>query len=472
MRLVTREFRDAPVVWGGVAIVVLIAQIVLSVVFAMLSSTFIQQQLPGMKKKATVVHDTLIITLFFLMAAIVVVVLQIVTTAINQRRRSLALLLIQGMTPWQLTMLTCVRVLLIEGVAALGSLVVIEPVTTIVYPLVTSVIYVGRQPLYLNQIWWAWGAALVVGCVIVLCATLPTLRVMSRLEPVEALRQEVPVHRKLRLPRRLGFFLVLICAVLLYVIPVVTATPLSPRQVASLNSGEVLAPLVGALTIAPVLMACAVSIGGQFVLTFVTSLWTSLIRIPWVPWKIACRQAKDHTQRMSSIMIPLIVGVMLLTTIDGYYRVGAASSTVLPGNISIESASISTLLTLLGPALVVALAGVGAGYLIASRGQGMDLALLSISGSTSRQENAVAVLDGFITVTTSMIVAFGTSLVSMFVYVIGLRRLLGASIFTVPWSTWISLYVVFTLIGMFLSWATVQKSIMRPAITTLTQYVQ
>ena len=85
------------------------------------------------------------------------------------------------------------------------------------------------------------------------------------------------------------------------------------------------------------------------------------------------------------------------------------------------------LITLLGLALVVTLAGVCAGYLISAHGRSPDLSLISIAGADPNQRELKPALEGFIMATTAVLASFISSLLPGMAYAVGFRKVFGAA---------------------------------------------
>lgn len=468
IRSAIREFRAAPVTWASVFVVLSVVQTALGTVSIMLSSSYVQSKIPGMSNIARGVGENQIISVVFMIFTAVLVVMQIVVSAINQRRRNLALLSLQGATPWQLTWLTTMQVMCLTFVASLVSLVsfLIAPK---MYSMMTSFLYVGEQPFYSKESCKAWLLGITAGFCTAMIGTLITIRKISKISPTEALLESIHRPRKIGFVRLICAVICTIAAVLLYTIPILTTHTLSWSQVARLTSGEVLMPLVGALSLAPLLLLIAISLEGPNFLGVVVRIWTRSLILPFPSWKVARIETEDRIRRSALTMIPLIVGVTLLMTIDGYYFVGAASSELLPNNIDIESADMPTLLSLLGPALLIVLAGVGSGFLIESQSRGVDMALFSLEGADNEQLNAIAAYDGAITVINSMLIALIVTVLSDGAYAIGLRRILGVSRFDLPWKPWLITFGILICFGVLSSWMTAAVMIRKSPTRILAQ---
>ena len=92
-------------------LVLIFSQTLLGMLSMMLSSAQALGNLPNSDEQSRTAYQNLMIPFIALLIAAVLIILQVVSSVIAQRRRNLALLALQGATPWQLTSLTCLRVL-------------------------------------------------------------------------------------------------------------------------------------------------------------------------------------------------------------------------------------------------------------------------------------------------------------------------------------------------------------------------
>ncbi|RBP98143.1 hypothetical protein CRD60_03050 [Bifidobacterium aemilianum] len=84
----------------------------------MLSSAKAVSTIPDMDVQGRTGWQNLMTPFVALPIAAVLIIPQVVSSLIAQRRRNLALLALQGATPWQLTGLTCLRVLILALAAS------------------------------------------------------------------------------------------------------------------------------------------------------------------------------------------------------------------------------------------------------------------------------------------------------------------------------------------------------------------
>lgn len=131
----------------------------------MLSSAKALDDLPGMAEQGRTAYQNMMIPFAALRIAAVLIVLQVVSSVINQRRRNLALLALQGATPWQLTSLTCLRVFVSALAASVVSLAASFLLARPLYAWEASQFMIGRQS-FINShqlASWAAGASRSIG---------------------------------------------------------------------------------------------------------------------------------------------------------------------------------------------------------------------------------------------------------------------------------------------------------------------
>ena len=188
MRLLLRDFKDAPLAWSGVVLVLIASQTMVGLIAMMLSSAKALGDLPGMAEQGRTACQNLMIPFVAFLVAAVLIVLQVVSSVVSQRRRNLALLALQGATPWQLTSLTCLRVLVLALAASVVSLAASLLLARPLYALETSQFLIGRQPFIASRQLASWAAGTSCGVVVALIGALLTIRTISRISPVESLR--------------------------------------------------------------------------------------------------------------------------------------------------------------------------------------------------------------------------------------------------------------------------------------------
>lgn len=147
MRGLLRDFRDAPVVWGAVLLLLAVVQCVSGMVMVMLSNARMAMAVPGLHGRAVMFSMELSGPPLVPMIVVgMLMVLLVVSSAIRQRRRALALIALQGATPGQLTSRVCAQVLLLDVAATLVSLIVSPALARGLYPFATRQLEANGLP--------------------------------------------------------------------------------------------------------------------------------------------------------------------------------------------------------------------------------------------------------------------------------------------------------------------------------------
>lgn len=470
MRLLLRDFKDAPLAWSGVALVLIASQTTIGLLAMMLSSARALGNLPGMAEQGRTAHQNLMIPFVALLVAAVLIVLQVVSSVINQRRRNLALLTLQGATPWQLTSLTCLRVLILALAASVVSLTASLLLVRPLYAWETSQFLIGKQPFIVSHQLASWAAGTSCGVLVALIGTLLTIRTISRINPVESLRAAIIPPKTVGLARRIAAALCLLAALAIMLMPIMQARTIPDEQLVRLHTAAPILPIAMGSTFGFMLLLAAICLAGSSLLGAVTSGWTRLVALHSPSWLIACRQASARMRSLSSTVIPLVVGVSLLMMTDSFYQTSADSSSLLPTNLDVSSSDFSMLITLLGPALVVTLAGVCAGYLISAHGRSLDLSLISIAGADPNQLEIMSALEGLIMATTAVLISLTSSLLPVLAYAVGFHKVFGAASIGIPWAHWVLVYLLLSSSASSASWVTVRKSAGRSPAGVIAQY--
>lgn len=189
---------------------------------------------------------------------------------------------------------------------------------------------------------------------------------------MESLRAAIIPPKTAGLARRVAAVLCLLAALVVMLMPVMQARTIPNEQLVRLHTAAPILPIAMGSTFGFMLLLAVICLAGPSLLGTVTNGWTKLVALRQPSWLVARRQANARMRSLSSTVIPLIVGVSLLMMTDSFYQTSADSSRLLPPNLDVSSSDFFMLITLLGPALVVTLAGVCAGYLISAHGRSLD----------------------------------------------------------------------------------------------------
>lgn len=334
----------------------------------------------------------------------------------------------------------------------------------------TSQFMIGRQPFIASHQLASWTAGTSCGILVALIGALLTIRTISRISPVESLCAAIIPPKTAGLARRVAAVLCLLAALVVMLMPVMQARTIPNEQLVRLHTAAPILPIAMGSTFGFMLLLAVICLAGPSLLGTVTNGWTKLVALRQPSWLVACRQANARMRSLSSTVIPLIVGVSLLMMTDSFYQTSADSSRLLPPNLDVSSSDFFMLITLLGPALVVTLAGVCAGYLISAHGRSLDLSLISIAGADPNQLEIMSALEGFIMATTAVSISFTSSLLPVMAYAAGFHKVFGAASIGIPWAHWALVYLLLTSAASLASWVTVRKSAGRSPAGVIAQY--
>ena len=156
----------------------------------------------------------------------------------------------------------------------------------------------------------------------------------------------------------------------------------------------------------------------------------------------------------------------------GLTQIFRATLVMMPRNLAAEweVPGFVRILALLGPALLLVLTGVLAGYLISTYGRGLDLALLSVAGAEPRQLSMIAAFDGLITAVTAAVLAFIASMLVTSIFAVGMYKALGLVGFAVPWKQWLFILIVLLPVSTGISWLTVRRSLQESPAAYIARY--
>lgn len=475
MRGLFKDFKDAPVVWGGVFLLLAIVQTLIPTMRIMLSNATVMQGDAVWGEKAgwfirsmsgLPYPTTLIVS--------VLVVMMVVSSAINQRRRDLALLSLQGATPLQLTLRTCIQVFLLDVASSVFSLVLSPKLARWLFPFFATQLEADGLPYATVEMpqqisAWMYGAG--IGFIVAMIGAFLTIRTVSRISPVEALREASSTPKTVSVPRRVFAMIALTGAVISIACGMFLTKHVVLGQMKNL-SFSTLSPLFYCCVMAAVLFVTAICLAAPAVLAKTVHTWTTVLPFPSASWRIACGQAAARARRSTSTVIPLVAGMILVMSYTGITQVFRATLAIMPSDLTAgwEVPGFVRILALLGPALLVVLTGVLAGYLLSTHGRGLDLALVSIAGAEPRQLSMISAFDGLITAITSSVLAFIASLLVTSIFAVGMYKAFGLVGFTMPWKQWLFILIVLLPVSTGISWLTVRRFLQESPAAYIARY--
>ena len=447
MRGALSELKAAPMVWSAVLLAMVVSQTVICSLIAI--ATIIDQDYQGPEQVLGSTYTCP--ALAFSVIITIAVLLWVMNSALNQRRHQLALMVLQGALPWQLLAwnLLIVMGLFILSIAA--TCLLLPVITPLIFAMVTNPLdlhltYAG------SHLFNSLGKGLAFSAAPIFISTLLTIRSLSKIRPMEALRQSQDP------PKRIGvfrFLLGIVCLIGAGCMLLIPAFALATNPRASQMSSDA----------APDRMTVflAFAMGGMFLLIFslaafapyllpgFTAIWTRIVALPSRTWRLAGQQAVGSIQRQGAAIIPMTAGLSLLMTVSGGLSTMITTLLVAfphtPGSVPATTDMFASLLALTGPPIIIAITGAIAGTLITSKGRGLDLALTYVSGAGIGQLRVLGALDGIITMITSTLFSLVITLLCTSSLTFMLSRFMGKAQMSVQWGAWIVVVLIASLLG-------------------------
>ncbi|HHU08600.1 MAG TPA: ABC transporter permease [Intrasporangiaceae bacterium] len=164
----------------------------------------------------------------------------------------------------------------------------------------------------------------------------------------------------------------------------------------------------------------------------VTRLWTGALPIRSAPWHLARHTVLAKRDRLIRSIIPVMfaVGLVFGLMIVGETFVQVAE---LLGVGRLEGSSATSMLTLIGLPLAVAVAGAVGNLVMMSRQRSAELALDGVIGATPRQQLLVPALEALIITLTASILGLIMSVIGGGMLAYGLSRVLPEATLAIPW---------------------------------------
>lgn len=328
---------------------------------------------------------------------------------IDSRRGSVARLALAGATPAQVVSSLMTQLLTVSIASAIVAdilgMLTLQPVLDFL----TYGIDAGTVAVQIPASYDA-GAMLManVGClVVVLLAGLGQARRAAGIAPVEALRQAaVDPGQKMTAGRWVVAFLGTAIIAGLFVLPSVLAPSLGKEAVSTFLQLSMLALTLFILVAA----ACTPLFLGPL-----ARAWTGLIPVHNPMWQLARRNIYTRGTRFSRSIVPVIFTIGLMLGFLSLAPTVLATTAALGEAVRLEKANAGAFMSLLGPALVVALCGGIGNLFMMSKQRDAELALLGLAGATPSQRRLLPILEALILVGTAAIPG-ALSLLVMFAY--------------------------------------------------------
>lgn len=441
------DLRAAPIVWGAVCLTMFVSQTIMCSIIAARTAIDLGYRGPDEGMGSSITGPAMI----FSVIVSVFVMLWVITSALNQRRHQLALLVLQGALPWQLLLRNLLIVMALFVLAIVASSILVPVVTPLLFGLLVKPF--NLQVTYTNaHILASLRIGFIISGITILIGTVLTVHSLSRIRPIEALRQSQDPPKTISVFRVLAGTVFFIGALCMLLIPGFATQRLEVSHHADFNAIEgKWTGFIGFSMGGMFLLVFALAFVAPYLLHWFTRLWTHVVAVPSSTWKLARQQAVGRIQRQGATIIPMTAGLSLLMTFAGVLSTMIVSLQVAfpeqAGTVPTTSTMFESLLAVIGPALIIAVTGAVAGLLITSRGRRLDLALTYVSGAEVGQLKVLGALDGAITMATSILLAFFITLMSTSSLAFMMKRYVGHSLISVQWSAWLIVFLVALFIG-------------------------
>lgn len=338
----------------------------------------------------------------FLFSGIVGLTVVATSTAmvVDSRRGSLARLALAGAAPRQIVSSVMVQLVAVSlACAIIADLIAVATLQPYLGFLATgtdaSEALFEPAPVY-NVTWMLVANAGVV--LVALVGGLGQARRAAGIAPVEALRQAAALP-----PPRMTVlrWITVAAAALALVAMFAMIGPFAQNR-----NSETVSTLMQFALVALVLFVVIVAIMSPVLISPLARAWTALIPVKSPTWQLARRNVYVRGARFSRSVIPIIftIGLMLgLLSLGPTIYATTAASGLEGGAVSLEKAGLGAFLSLLGPALGIALCGGVGNLFMMSKQRDAELALFGITGATPSQRRLLPVLEAVILTVTAAI---------------------------------------------------------------------
>lgn len=427
MRLALADLRDSWVAWVGVSLTFVVANaaLALSALVAVSGLAAADAGILSGAESGLVVADGGINVVLVSLVGLAVIGAS-TGLVITSRRSAIARLLLAGATPGQVTRLITTQLVVVSLACAVVGDVIALVGTQPALDLVSEDRGLPVVPAERSL-----GALLSANLACVGLSALGGLRQAaraSRIPPVEAMREATGAARE-----RSGVLLdVLRGLVILVVVGALVAMFPGYRAIQDDLAEDALAVLLQLSMFAVPLAGLGLALVLPWVLAPVTRLWTGLVPVRSASWHLARHTAVAKANRLVRSVIPVMFAVGLFF---GMMAVGNTLKAVLvERGIVLEGSSVTTLVTIIGLALAVAIAGSVGNLVMMSRQRAAELALDGVIGATPRQQVMVPVLEAVIVSVTAVLLGLAMSAVGAGLLAFGLAATVPGAQMAMPWA--------------------------------------
>lgn len=438
IRLALADLRDSWVAWLGVSVAFITLQfaLALSVIVIMTSQT--SRSALGEDGAQLLMADG--VSNLVLCSLVGLAVIGAATSlVITSRRQAIARLLLGGATPGQVTRMISTQiaaVALVTGVIGAGLAIALAPGAL-------RIIAEDRDLASVPpSISLATIVATTLGCALLcMLGGLRQARAASAIPPVEALRvaSGAPTRPHGWIRRTLRVLQFVAAAGFI-------ALMLGWIRIAGPEMGEDLASQVTQMAFLAIPLAGLALVAIlPWLVGPVTRAWTGALPIRSASWHLARQTVLAKRERLIRSIIPVMFAVGL---VFGLMMVGQTFSNVASAvGVELEGSSPTSLLTFIGMALAVAVAGGVGNLVMMSRQRSAELALDGVIGATPRQQVLVPVFEALIITVTASVLGLVMALVGALLLVSGLSQALpgleiGIPVALLGWSVVVCLVVI------------------------------
>lgn len=177
--------------------------------------------------------------------------------------------------------------------------------------------------------------------------------------------------------------------------------------------------------------------------------WTSLIPVKSPTWQIARRNISRRGMRFARSVSPVMFTVALMLGTTVLMPTIAATTRAAGHEVRLEAAGLLSALSIVGPALMISLAGSVGSLLMMSKQRDAELALTGVLGATPAQRRILPTLEALIIGGTALIPALIAVGVEMLYFVVGMPYAGYKTVIDVPWGYFAGSFAV----ALFITWA-------------------
>lgn len=401
-RIYLAELRDSWPAWLGVSLAFIVTNLSFATSALVLASGW-----SAIESGTLVLNDsaeftaTPITNFVFSGVVALVVIAGSARMVVDSRRAALARLGLAGATPGQVVLSVLVQLALVSLASAVVAdaiaLITLDPYLAFLTEGVESGLTIGQPPAV-----YAIGPMLAANLGVVAVALLGGLAQAKRaaaVTPVEAMRQASGGGEfGMRRGRWVGVGL---CSLLL----VGLFGAIWP--IAADRNSETVSTLLQLSVVSLLVFVTLVALLAPVLIGPLTQAWTALLPVRDPAYVLTRLNLAARGRQFARAAIPVIFTVGLLFGLLSIFPTIYATSLIneFPGGaVTLDKANLGAVLSLIGPALAIALAGgIGSVFMMSKR-RDAELALLGITGATPAQRQRMAVLEALIlTVTATML---------------------------------------------------------------------